>query len=316
MRIEQTSPGSYEAIVMEAGSEQDARVKHRSLFELAAIRFMRNRLAVIGMVILLIMVMGAIFAPIIVHETAAVHPAIDVHPEIALQAPSLAHPLGTDFVGRDQLARLLYGARVSLLVGFVSMLVAIGLGVIAGSLAGFFGGFIDNLLMRIADAFLAVPLYIILFVISAFWVAGGSGSIGKVILLLGAFSWANTARIVRGEILSLREREYVTAARAQGVSNLRIIARHILPNALGPIIVSATLLIGGNIVTESTLSFFGFGVQPPDASWGNMLADSQAYFYSDPILIYAPGLAILLTVLSFNLMGDGLRDAFDPYTSE
>ena len=296
--------------------EQEVSTKHHSMLALIRMRFMRNRLAVVGVGVLLVMVFMAIFAPVIIGETASVHPAIDTNLANALQGPSGAHILGTDDVGRDEFARLLYGARVSMLVGFVSMLVAMTLGIFIGSLAGFYGGLVDNILMRITDAFLAVPLYLILFVISAFFIAGGSESIRQLILLLGVFSWAITARIARGEILSLREREYVTAARAQGIGNARIILRHILPNAVGPLIVNATLLVGGNIITESTLSFFGFGVQPPDASWGNMLAAARDYISSASILVYAPGLAILITVLSFNLIGDGLRDALDPYLTD
>lgn len=296
-------------------TDQEIQMPHRSMLQLIVLRFSRNRLAVAGLIILLFFIVAAIMAPLLIGETTQVHPATDVHIANTLQGPSLAHLLGTDDVGRDEFARLLYGARVSMLVGFVSMLVSLSVGILIGSVAGYFGGLVDNLLMRITDAFLAVPLYLILFIVSAFFVAGGSGSVTKIILLLGLFSWANTARITRGEILSLREREFITAARAQGVGNARIILRHILPNAAGPLIVNATLLIGGNIITESTLSFFGFGIQPPDASWGNMLASSQDYLTTAPTLVYAPGVALLIAVLCFNLMGDGLRDALDPYLS-
>ncbi|MBA3824302.1 MAG: ABC transporter permease [Ktedonobacterales bacterium] len=301
---------------MPSDTEDAVLTKHRGMLQLITSRFVKNRLAVVGMGVLLTMILAAILAPILIGETAQVHPAIDTHITEALQGASFKHLLGTDDVGRDEFARLLYGARVSMLVGFVSMLVALSVGILLGSLAGYFGGIVDTLLMRVTDAFLAVPLYLILFVISAFFVAGGSDSIRQVILILGLFSWANTARITRGEILALREREFITAARAQGVGNARIIARHILPNAAGALLVNATLLVGGNIITESTLSFFGFGIQPPDASWGNMLASSRDYLTSAPLLVYAPGLAILVAVVSFNLMGDGLRDALDPNTTE
>jgi peptide/nickel transport system permease protein len=300
-------------IVIDAPIEND---NPRSLFQLTFLRFLHNRAAVGGVIFLILMALAAIFAPILIHETATVHPATDTHIEIALQGPSFAHILGTDDVGRDEFARLLYGARVSLLIGVVSMLVSMTLGTTIGAVAGYFGGWIDTIFMRITDAFLAVPLYLILFVVSAFFVAGGSGSITKIILLLGFFSWANTARIVRGEYLALRERDFVLAAHALGVGNMRVILRHILPNVVGPITVNATLLIGGNIITESTLSFFGFGIQPPDASWGNMLAASQSYFTIDSVLTLAPGIALLLTVLSFNLMGDGLSEALNPHTND
>lgn len=309
-----TSGYSYEPILLEDVPEESG--KPRSLLQLSMIRFLRNRAAVAGLTFLVLMLLAAIFAPLLIHETATYHPATDTHIEIALQGPSLAHILGTDDVGRDEFARLLYGARVSLLIGVISMLVSMGIGTTIGAVTGFFGGWIDNLLMRLTDVFLAVPLYLILFVVSAFFIAGGSGSVTKIILLLGFFSWANTARIVRGEFLALREREFVLAARALGVGNARVIVRHILPNVVGPLTVNATLLIGGNIITESTLSFFGFGIQPPDASWGNMLSDSQAYFTTNPVVTLAPGIALLLTVLSFNLMGDGLRDALDPHQTD
>lgn len=293
--------------------EQEVLGKSHSYFSLILMRFLHNRTAVFGIIYLLLIIAAATFAPILVHETATVHPAIDTHPEIGLINPSFAHPLGTDDVGRDEFARLLYGARVSLLVGFVSMAMALFIGVLVGSLAGYYGGWIDNFFMRITDVFLAVPLYLILFVLSAYFVAGGANSVNKVILLIGLFSWANTARIARGEIMAIREREFITAARAVDVSDFRMIIKHILPNAIGPLIVSATLLVGGNIITESTLSFFNFGIQPPNASWGNMLADSRDYLSSNPILTWSPGLALLFTVLSFNLVGDGLRDALDPH---
>jgi peptide/nickel transport system permease protein len=303
-------------IALTVGADDTVTTKHRSILELVIYRFRKNRLAVAGVVVLLVIIIAAIFAPLIIGETAKVHPAIDVHITEALQGPSAKHLLGTDDVGRDEFARLLYGARVSMLVGFVSMLVALSVGVFVGSIAGYLGGIADAILMRITDAFLAVPLYLILFVISAFFVASGSDSVYKVILLLGFFSWANTARITRAEILSLREREFITAARSQGIGNARIIARHILPNAAGSLIVNATLLVGGNIITESTLSFLNFGIQPPDASWGNMLYYSQSYLSTDPLLVYVPGITLLIAVLSFNLIGDGLRDALDPNATE
>lgn len=293
--------------------DQEVTQEHRSLVYLMTLRFLKNRTAVAGLIFLIVMITAAILTPILIHETAQVHPAIDTHPENALQGASFAHILGTDDVGRDEFSRLLYGARVSMLVGVISMFVSMAIGVSIGATAGFYSGWIDNVFMRITDVFLAVPLYLILFVMSAFFVAGGSDSVNKVILLIGFFSWANTARIARGEFLSLREREYMTAARAVGIGDFRMIVWHMLPNAIGPLIVNATLLIGGNIILESTLSFFNFGIQPPDASWGNMLNFSQDYFTTNPILVLAPGLALLLTVLSFNLMGDGLRDALDPH---
>lgn len=293
--------------------------KRRGQLRLIADRFMRNRVAVAGLVILALIAVMAIFAPIITGTTATHNPAIDVHPGNAFANPSVQHLLGTDDIGRDEFARLLYGAQVSLAVGLFSMLVAIVIGIGVGAMAGFFGGWVDAIFMRITDAFLATPIYLILFVLSASFqtaVAASFGSVVFVIVLLAFFSWPATARIVRGEFLSLKEREFLLAARTLGAGNARLMLRHILPNAAGPIIVSATLLVGNNIITESTLSFFGFGVQPPQSSWGTMIEAGRPYISTNPILVFAPGLAILVTVLCINLMGDGLRDALDPYMTE
>ncbi len=290
--------------------------KRRGQLRIIFDRFVRNRVAVLGFFILAIMTALAVLAPVITGAHPGYDPTTYIPPNLsgALQGPSAHHLLGTDELGRDELARMLFGARVSLLVGLFSMLVAIVIGVTVGALAGFYGGWLDAVLMRIVDALLALPLYLILFLISASFL--GEGSTLDVILLIAAFGWLYTARVVRGEFLAIKEREFLLAARTLGAGDLRLILRHIIPNALGPIIVSATLLIGGNIITESTLSFFGFGLHPPQSSWGVLLADSSDYFIPNPILVWAPGLAILVTVLSFNLMGDGLRDALDPYLTE
>jgi peptide/nickel transport system permease protein len=317
MSAMQTEPVRGPTIGVEVTPElQRAR---RGQLRLIFDRFLRNRLAVAGMVILIVIAAMAIFAPILTGTTATHNPAIDVHPGNAFANPSPQHLLGTDEIGRDEFARLLFGAQVSLAVGLFSMLVAIVIGVGVGAMAGFFGGAVDALFMRITDAFLATPLYLILFVLSATFqsaVAATIGSLVFVVVLLAFFSWASTARIVRGEFLGLKEREFLLAARTLGAGNGRLMLRHILPNAAGPIIVSATLLVGNNIITESTLSFFGFGIQPPQSSWGTMIAAGRPYISTNPILVFAPGLAILVTVLCINLMGDGLRDALDPYMTE
>jgi peptide/nickel transport system permease protein len=289
--------------------------KRRSQFRIIADRFVRNRLAVAGLVVLVLMGLAALFAPLLYHATATYDPSteINLRESPAFQGPSLQHLLGTDELGRDEMARILYGGRVSLLVGISSMFMAIFVGVLIGALAGYFGGIIDNLLMRVTDIILALPLYLLLFVLSAGF---STGSIFDVVVLIAIFGWTYTARLVRSEFLALKEREFVMAARTLGASNFRLMVRHILPNAAGPIIVSATLLVGANIITESVLSFFGFGIQVPLASWGTMVAGAEAYFLGHPILVWAPGLCILIVVLSFNLMGDGLRDALDPYLTE
>lgn len=288
--------------------------KRRGQLRLIFDRFMRNKVAVAGLIMLAIITLAAILAVPLTGTTATHQPAIDVHPGNSLADPSLQHLLGTDDVGRDELARLLFGAQVSLLIGLFAMLVAIVIGVGVGALAGFFGGWVDTFMMRVTDVFLAVPLYLILFVLSAAFLS--RGDVFSIVVLIAVFSWAATARIVRGEFLGLKEREFLLAARTLGAGNWRLMLRHILPNAAGPIIVSATLLVGNSIITESTLSFFGFGLQPPTSSWGTMLANSQPYVSVHPILVFAPGLAILATVLAVNLMGDGLRDALDPYMTE
>src|SRR3989441_3898794 len=205
------------------------------------------------------------------------------------------------------------GGQVSLLVGLSSMLVAIIFGIGIGAFAGYYGGFIDNILMRFTDVVLAVPLYLLLFVLSASFTDHTPKSI---IILIAIFGWTYAARLVRGEFLALKEREFVLAARTIGARNFRLMFRHILPNAAGPIIVNATLLIGTNIILESVLSYFGFGIQPPTSSWGQMISVGNDFFDVDPWLVFVPGLLIFFTVLSFNLVGDGLRDALDPYMTE
>jgi peptide/nickel transport system permease protein len=288
--------------------------KRRSQLQIIIDRFLRNRMAVVGMVVLALITLATIFAPFLTHASAAVpDPSTKLHLDNIFGAPSLRYPLGTDELGRDELARILYGGRVSLLVGSASMAVALVFGIGIGAIAGFYGGIIDNLLMRFTDVILAIPLYLLLFVLSASF---SNGTILSVVFLIAIFGWTYTARLVRGEFLSLKEHEFVMAARTLGASNMRLMLRHILPNAAGPIIVNATLLVGQNIILESVLSFFGFGIRIPLASWGSMVATSRDYFLQDPLLVWAPGLCILIVVLSFNLMGDGLRDALDPYLTE
>jgi peptide/nickel transport system permease protein len=289
--------------------------KRRSQLRIIFDRFVRNRLAVAGFFVLVLIGAAALFAPIIYHQTTTFDPStyINLKASPAFQGPSLQHPLGTDDLGRDILTRILYGGRVSLLIGISSMFIGIFVGVTIGALAGYFGGVIDNILMRVTDIVLAIPLYLLLFVLSATF---SDGSIFSMVILIAIFSWTTTARLVRSEFLALKEREFVMAARTLGASNFRLMLRHILPNAAGPIIVAATLMVGANIIVESILSFFGFGIALPLASWGTMVSQGKSYFLEDPMLVWAPGVCILLVVLSFNLMGDGLRDALDPYLTE
>ncbi len=274
-------------------------------------RFIRNRAAVVGAVALLALVLFCFVGPYLWTLNPNTPSALSANATLA--SPTLAHPFGTDDVGRDTMARAMYGGRVSLLVGFTSMLMAIIFGIGIGSFAGYYGGVVDNILMRFTDVILAVPLYLLLFVLSA---AFTDGTPKSVIFLIAIFGWTYAARLVRGEFLTLREREFVMASRTIGARDFRLMFRHILPNAAGPIIVNATLLIGANIILESVLSYFGFGIQPPVSSWGSMISVGGDFFDVDPWLVFIPGLLIFFTVLSFNLVGDGLRDALDPYMTE
>jgi peptide/nickel transport system permease protein len=284
---------------------QKRRSQGRIIFD----RFMRNRVAIVGAVFLILLFLMCFVGPLI-----SGHNRPDIlNFSVASQGPSLTYPFGTDSLGRDELARVMAGGQVSLLVALSSMLMAIIFGIGIGAFAGYFGGVIDNILMRFTDVVLAVPLYLLLFVLSA---AIQDHTPKTVIILIAVFGWTYAARLVRGEFLALKEREFVLAARTIGAGNLRLMFRHILPNAAGPIIVSATLLVGANIILESVLSYFNFGIAPPAASWGNLIGDGHDYFYSAPWLVFIPGIFIFLTVLSFNLVGDGLRDALDPYMTE
>ncbi|MEE3227607.1 MAG: ABC transporter permease, partial [Chloroflexota bacterium] len=218
------------------------------------------------------------------------------------------HPLGTDDVGRDMLLRLIFGGIISLRIGVLAAAIGVILGVTIGTVAGYFGGFVDNLLMRIAEALLSIPQLFILIVLSR--VLGTSVLI--ITTVIGVLSWMRISRLVRANVLSLRERDYVTAARAQGAPVRRILMRHIVPNTLAPIVVAGTLQVGRAIVLEASLSFLGMGVQPPTATWGSMLNRAQAYLTTAPWIAIAPGVAILVVVLCVNFLGDGLRDALDP----
>ncbi len=286
---------------------QQRRSQGRIIFD----RFIRNRAAVVGAIVLIVMTLYCFLGPFIWHVDPNQINANNLSE--TLSSPTWAHPFGTDDVGRDQFARAMVGGQISLIVGLLSMLIGIVIGTIVGAIAGFYGGVIDNVLMRIVDIMLAIPLYLLLFVLS---IAFSDGSPRSIILIVSLFSWTSAARLIRSEFLALREREFVMAARTIGAKNFRLMFRHILPNAASPIIVNATLLIGVNIILESVLSYFGFGIQPPTASWGNMIATGNDYIDADPWLVFVPGLLIFLTVLSVNLVGDGLRDALDPYMTE
>lgn len=222
--------------------------------------------------------------------------------------PSAQFLLGNDEIGRDVLSRLIYGARVALIVGIGSVAIAVTIGVLVGATSGYFGGKVDTVLSRVVDTLMAFPLLVLLITLAALF----APSLRNVVIVIGVTVWASYARVVRADVMSLREREFVVAARAVGVGDARIIGRHILPNVMGPVIVLASLDIGSIIILESALSFLGLGVRPPTPSWGGMLSAGRSLLRNAPHIAVAPGIAIMVTVLAFNLLGDGLRDALDP----
>jgi peptide/nickel transport system permease protein len=282
------------------------RVRGDSQWAIAARHFKKNRLAMGGLAVMIILYLVTLLTPLLAPYDPAAQGDIITSRYLS---PSAEHWLGTDKFGRDILSRVLYGARISLSIGFVAVGISITLGTLIGALAGYFGGWVDAVLMRFTDMMLAFPRLVLLIVVIAVF---ESPSIWLVVVVLGLTGWMGTSRIVRGEVLSLREREFVQAARALGMGDLRIILRHVIPNTMAPVIVSATLGIGLTILTEASLSFLGLGVQPPTPSWGNMVADGRDALTEAWWIATFPGLAIVLTVVAFNLLGDGLRDALDP----
>ncbi|MGE5380537.1 MAG: nickel transporter permease [Methylocystaceae bacterium] len=266
-------------------------------------RFTKNKAAVVGAALLLLLVAVAILAPYIVP-----YDPYDAQMPMSLAKPSAMHWLGCDELGRDILSRIIYGARISLRVGIEAVAIALSIGTVLGALAGYYGKWIDMTIMRVMDIMLAFPSILLAI---AFMAVLGRG-IENAIIAIGVVSIPEYARIVRGSVLSVKENDYVTAARAVGNGDAGIIFRHILPNVLGPLVVRATLGISGAILDAAALGFLGLGVQPPYAEWGTMLGQGRGYIWDAPHLLTFPGLAITITVLAFNLMGDGLRDALDP----
>lgn len=292
-------------------------------------RLARSKSALFGLVIVSILIITAIFAPLIAphdfsmqYRSAVKLPPMSKIPWEQIEAEYSEMPagkfktarsnlfiLGTDKFGRDILSRIIYGAQISLIVGVVAVIIALIIGVLFGALAGYFGKFIDSFLMRITDTFFAFPPLLLAIGILAVFEQPG---LFTIFVALGISGWPSIARIVRGQVLSIKELEFIEAARAMGASDARIIIKHILPNSMAPIIVVGTLGIAGNILSEAGLSFLGLGVQPPTPSWGIMLAEGRTLIVHCPWICVFPGLAILMTVLGFNLLGDGLRDALDP----
>jgi peptide/nickel transport system permease protein len=266
-------------------------------------RFKRNKLAVGGAAVVVALAVVALAAPLI-----APYDPTDIDIANVLSPPSARHPFGTDDLGRDVLSRMIYGSRISLSVGFVAVGIALTIGLTMGSVAGYYGGKIDPTLMRFVDVMLTFPTFFLMLAVIAILEPG----IWTIMVVIGLTSWMGVARLVRAEFLTLKQRDFVLAAKASGAGNLRIIFRHILPNALSPVFVAATLGVAGAILVEAALSFLGLGVQPPRPSWGNILSTGKDYIEVAWWLSLYPGLAILVTVLGYNLLGEGLRDALDP----
>jgi ABC-type dipeptide/oligopeptide/nickel transport system permease subunit len=319
-----------EAVVR--GRGEGVPVEGRALRSIAWGRLKRDKPALAGGIVIVILISTAIFAPLIVkllgHPPNAFHEdAIDPTfqtPKGPFAGISSSFLLGVEpTTGRDVFSRIVYGARISLLVAFLATMLSVGIGTTLGIVAGYFGGWIDAVISRLMDIMLAFPL--LLFAIGLgtvlqagnglFGIQGAALSVLVLVFVIGFFSWAYLGRIVRGQTLSLREKEFIDAARSVGASHTHIIFREILPNLMAPILVYTTLIIPTNILFEASLSFLGVGVRPPTPSWGSMLSDAVSTYSIDPIFMLVPGIALFITVLSFNLLGDGLRDAFDPKSS-
>jgi len=287
-----------------ANTQLISETAHRSEWSQAWRRFCANRIALGGLVVILLLALMAIFAPFI----SPYDPIDEIFRGMRGGSPTPAHPFGYDHLGRDLLSRVIFGTRVALLVGLLATGIAVTLGVVIGAVAGYLGSWEDTLISRVIDTLMAFPIIALLVVLAA--VLGPS--LVTTVVVIGVTGWARFARVVRADIMSLKATDFVTAARAVGVRDWRIIWRHLLPNVMGPIIVLATLGIGGIIILESALSFLGLGIRPPNPSWGGTLADGRAFILRFPHIAFFPGLMIVITVLAFNFLGDGLRDALDP----
>lgn len=316
------SSAQPEAILQGVG-----KIEGRSLWQISWMRLKRDKVAIAGGFFVVFLILVAIFAPLIT-KLLGVTPN-DFHQDLvdpSLQIPigklggiSWDHPFGVEPVnGRDILARVVYGARISLLIAFLATLLSVVIGVVMGIVAGYFGGWIDTLISRLMDIFLAFPLVLFALALvgalpdSILWLSGDTLRVALIVFIIGFFSWPYIGRIIRGQTLSLREREFVDAARSLGARRPYILFTELLPNLIAPILVYATLLIPTNVLFEAGLSYLGVGVRPPTASWGDMLSIATTWYQVDPMYMVPPGLAIFLTVLAFNLFGDGLRDALDP----
>ncbi len=295
-------------------------VRSNSPFVLAMRRFKRHKLAIASFALLVLMIVVVIFAPLFEQMMGVDANQVDLFNQKA--PPSAEHLLGTDELGRDVMLRLMYGGRISLFTGLIAALAAASIGTVVGLFAGYFGGRLDALLMRFTDSVIALPLLPLLIVLAAIdlkklglsddMANSEMVSFYRIIVIVALVGWTTVARLVRGATLSLKEREFVMAAEGVGASHMHIMFKHIFPNLISPIIVAVTLSVGNVILLESVLSFLGLGIQPPMPSWGNMLTNAQELIWDAPMLAVYPGLLIFVTVISFNFLGDGLQDAFDP----
>ncbi|MDQ3633001.1 MAG: ABC transporter permease [Acidobacteriota bacterium] len=314
-------------------AENKEVIKGTSLWKDAWRRLLKNKLAVFGLIVMIFIIISVVIGPSIIYWTTGFTPSYIPENSDLIKSfpPSLQHPMGTDEAGRDLLARVLQGGRISLMVGVISTFVSLIVGVSYGAIAGYLGGRVDDIMMRIVDIIYAIPyILIVIVLLSVFggdntpdWIAtlsnmfGGGAGLNQIFLLffaLGLVSWLTMARVVRGQILSLKNEEFVIAAKATGVSTPNIIFKHLVPNALGPVIVYATLTIPSVMLTEAFLSFLGIGVQAPYASWGSLAADGIKNIAIFPWQLIFPGVTMALTLFSLNFLGDGLRDALDPQT--
>jgi ABC-type dipeptide/oligopeptide/nickel transport system permease subunit len=324
--LEMTPESAAPEAILEGVSGE--AIEGRSLGRIAWLRLKRDKVAIGGGIFILFLILVAIVGPFLVQNPNIYHPNL-INPTLSrpngtLGGISLAHPLGVEPVtGRDMLARVVNGARVSLLIAFLATGLAVGIGTVMGVIAGYSGGWIDTIIARLMDIFLAFPLLVFAIALvgvmpsSAFGLSGNGLRISLLIFIIGFFAWPYMGRIIRGQTLSLREREFVDAARSLGARGPYILFRELLPNLWGPILVYATLLIPTNILFEAALSYLGVGIIPPQPTWGGMLSDAvtNGFYQIDPMYMIIPGFAIFLTVLAFNLFGDGLRDALDPRSS-
>jgi peptide/nickel transport system permease protein len=268
-------------------------------------RFLGNRMAIAGTIVVLALIVLAIFAP----QIAPHHPNDDIFRGMRGVGPSWEHPMGFDHLSRDLLSRVIFGTRTALVVGLLSSLISVLIGIVVGAIAGYFGGWVDEVLSLLIDALMAFPLIALLIVLAA--VLGPS--LTTTVIVIGATVWARYAQVVRAEVMSLRQRDFITAAKALGAFDARIILKHVVPNVLTSVIVLASLQVGAIIILESALSFLGLGVRPPTATWGGILSDGRAFILRYPHIAIFPGVMIVITVLAFNFIGDGLRDALDPH---